>query len=110
MPDCRLDQRERAVRMRLLGQRNQTSRVTARILRSGKHHVVTRHLALNRKTTVDPPHCGVKEEQGTNYFLSQVCPVVPTLQVRCLVQYDCVQFFGREFAQRPTRKSDHRME
>src|SRR6266498_3827696 len=81
-----------------------------RILRSGKHYVVTRHLPFNRKTAVDPPHCGVKEEQRTNHFLSQVRPVIPTLEVGCLVQYDGIQFFAGEFAQGPTRKSDHRME
>ncbi len=85
-----LSQHHAALNESLLGEVRQAFRVCARTGGFGKHRLIASHLALQRYAPLKPPDGGMKEEERLDDFLGEIGPVVPTAEVRELMQQNLV--------------------
>ena len=108
LTDRGVGQCHRSAQKALLSKRYQALGVAARIRRLDKHHIIAGHFALDRQPVVDPPYCRMKKQYRPNYFLQQVSPVVPAIDMGALVKNRCAQFLVRQVSQCPFGKDIRR--
>src|SRR6266849_6448701 len=66
----------------------QALRISFWVAGLSQHRVIASHLAVQRKSPLNPPDTGMEEQKGLHNFLGQIGPVIPPAKMSEFMQDD----------------------